>query len=49
MPQCGDCTHYLFPPEDFNGRADMGYCLECDDWCWEKLETCKAFEDVKPE
>ena len=24
--RCGTCLYYMYPPEDYKGRADIGYC-----------------------
>lgn len=24
--KCGTCDNYIYPPDDYKGRADIGYC-----------------------
>lgn len=46
--ECGTCSHYQAPPENFRGRADIGYCEimadgvndrdRCESWVPEALE-----------
>ena len=52
---CSNCACFVSPPEDFKGRAEVGYCPDlgkvnerscCSAWQATPEETCRPFFDV---
>ena len=40
---CSRCRHYIEPPEDSYGRADVGLCQDYNEETNER-DVCKGFE-----
>jgi hypothetical protein len=44
MAKCGDCKQFQYPPEEWKGRADVGWCRANRGYYNENYPAGECFE-----